>query len=142
MKSEMLLKHQTTTNPDFNFQFSLSHYTNSIVNPLLAQINETLRQTVASCTNILEGGGRTLIFSHICRLRPFLGVQNLLISIFLGIFRKIFYLGVYVYIKRVPPPLTHTHTNTGQTCTSKCTRVWCSSHLRMRGSRFSLFFAC
>ena len=57
MKSEMLLKHQTTTNPDFNFQFSLSHYTNSIVNPLLAQINETLRQTVASCTNIPGGGG-------------------------------------------------------------------------------------
>ena len=59
----------------------------------------------------LRVGGRTLIFSHICRLRPFLGVQNLLISIFLGIFRKIFYLGVYVYIKRVPPP-THTHTHT------------------------------
>ena len=34
-------------------------HTNSITNPLLAQINETLRQTVASCTNILagEGGG-------------------------------------------------------------------------------------
>ena len=109
----MLLKHQTTTNPDFNFQFPLSHYTNSIVNPLLAQINETLRQTVASCTNILGGGGggggRTLIFSHICRLRPFLEVQNLLISIFLGIFRKIFYFWVYVYIKRVPPP-PHTQT--------------------------------
>ena len=49
------------------------------------------------------------MFLHICRLRPFLGVQNLLILIFLGIFRKIFYLGVYVYIKRVPPP-THTQT--------------------------------
>ena len=57
MKSEMLLKHQTTTNPDFSFQFSHSHYTNSIVNPLLAQINEILRQTVASCTKILGGGG-------------------------------------------------------------------------------------
>ena len=58
-----------------------------------------------------EGGG-TLIFSHICRLRPFLGVQNLLISIFLGTFRKIFYLGVYVYINEStppPPPPTHTH---------------------------------
>ena len=67
-------------------QFSLSHYTlqhtNSITNPLLAQINETLRQTVASCTNILAGGGGDSdIFTH-SRLRPFLDVQNLLISIF------------------------------------------------------------
>ena len=42
-------------------QFSLSlhtlQHTNSITNPLLAQINETLRQTVASCTNVLAGGG-------------------------------------------------------------------------------------
>ena len=38
------------------------------------------------------------MFSHICRLRPFLGVQNLLISIFFGIFM------------RVPPPHTHTQT--------------------------------
>ena len=110
--------------------------------------------TVASCTNILAGGGGGgvgggwgvgggLIFSHICRLRPFLGrVQNLLISIILGMFRKIFYLGVYVYINEStppPPPPPHTHTNTGHTCTSECTRVWCSSHLRMRRSRFSLF---
>ena len=72
-------------------------------------------------------GWRTLMFSHICRLRPFLGVQNLLI--FFGIFMRV-------------PPHTHTHTNTGHTCTSKCKRVWCSSHLRMRGSRFSLFFVC
>ena len=50
------------------------------------------------------GEGRTLIFSHMCRLRPFLGVQNLLISIFLGI---------YVYVnKSTPPPPPHTHTHT------------------------------
>ena len=47
------LKHQT-------LQFSLPHHTlqhtKSITNPLLAQINETLRHTIASCTNILAGG--------------------------------------------------------------------------------------
>ena len=92
------LKHQT-------LQFSLSHHTLqhtiSITNPLLAQINETLRHTVASCTNILAGvgvgGGRTLIFSHISRLRPFLGVQNLFVSIFLGIFRKKLFGGICIY---------------------------------------------
>ena len=53
-----------------------------------------------------EGG--TLIFSHICRLRPLWGVQNLLISIFWGIFRKKD-LGVYVYINEsTPPPHTQT----------------------------------
>ena len=93
-------------------QFPLSHHTlqhtNSITNPILAQINETFRQTVASCTNILVGGGGGggLIFSHICRLRPFLGVQNLLISIVFGIF-------MYIYINEsTPPPHTHTHTHT------------------------------
>ena len=75
----------------------------------------------------------------ICRLRPFLGVQNRLISIFLG-FSCIHCLCINESIP--PPPHTHTHTNTKHTCTSKCTRVWCSSHLRMRGSRFSLFFVC
>ena len=78
------------------------------------------------------------IFTHHAhsRLRPFWGVQNLLISIFLGDFH------VYEYINESTPPHTHTHTNTGHTCTSKCTRVWCSSHLRMRGSSFSLFVVC
>ena len=80
-------------------------------------------------------GGRTLMFSHICRLRPFFWVQNLLISIFFWIF-------MYIFINESTPPPTHTHTNTGHTCSSKCTRVWCSLHLRMRGSRFSLFFVC
>ena len=91
-------------------QFPLSHHTlqhtNSITNPLLAQINETLRQTVASCTNILAGGGGgTLIFSHICRLRPFFGVQNLFhFNIFLAFH-------VYIYINEsTPPPHTHTQT--------------------------------
>ena len=70
----------------------------------------------------------------ICRLRPFLGVQNLLISIFLG-FSCIYCICIY---ESIPP----THTHTGHTCTSKCTRVWCSSRLRMRGSTFSLFFVC
>ena len=72
----------------------------------------------------------------ICKLRSFLGVQNLLISIFLG-FSCIHC--ICINESTPPPPPTHTHTNTGHTCTSKCTRVWCSSHLRMRGSRFSLF---
>ena len=59
----------------------------------------------------------------------------------LGDFRKIFYLGVYVYINESIPP-THTQTLGIHACTSKCTRVRCLSHLRMRGSRFSLFFVC
>ena len=72
----------------------------------------------------------------ICRLRPFLGVQNLLISIYLGCSC----IHCICLNESIPP--THTHTNTGHTCTSKCTRVWCSSHLRMRGTRFSLFIVC
>ena len=128
-------------------QFSLSHHTlqhtNSITNPLLAQINETLRQTVASYSNkYLPGGGggggkeKSDIFTH-SRLRPFLGVQNLLISFFWGGFSC-----MYIYKWQYPPPHKHTYTNTGHTCTSKCTRVWCSSHLRNIGSSFSLFFVC
>ena len=80
------------------------------------------------------GGGEedSDIFTH-SRLRPFLGVQNLLISIFLGDFH------VYIYINECTPP---THTNTGHTCTFKCIRVCCSSHLRMRGSSFFTFFVC
>ena len=34
------------------------------------------------------GGGGTLIFSHIRRLGPFLGVQNSEFQYFLGVFRK------------------------------------------------------
>ena len=71
----------------------------------------------------------------ICRLRPFLGVQNLFISIFLG-FSCVHCICIN---ESIPPPPPHTHTNTGHTCTSKCTRVWCSSQLRIRGSRFSHF---
>ena len=81
----------------------------------------------------LSGGGRTLMFSHICRLRPLLAFKIFKFQYFWGIF-------MYIYINESTPP--HTHINTGHTCTSKCTRVWCSSHLRMRGSRFSLFFVC
>ena len=69
----------------------------------------------------------------------FLGVQNLLISIVLG-FSCIHCICIDMRVS--PPPHTHTNTDTGHTCTSKCTRGWRSSHLRMRGSRFLLFFVC
>ena len=39
-------------------------------------------------------GGGTLIFSYICRLGPFFGVQNLNFNI-LGVFRKMNIVGVY-----------------------------------------------
>ena len=59
-------------------------------------------------TYLRGGGGDSDIFTHHAhsRLRPFLGVQNLLISIFLGDFY------VYKYINESPPPHTHTHTQT------------------------------
>ena len=44
---------------------------------------------VHQCVGGGGGGGGTLIFSNIRRLRLFLGVQNLEISIFLGVFRKL-----------------------------------------------------
>ena len=65
------------------------------------------------------GGGRTLIFSHICRFRHFfLGGEGVSKSFDFNIlvdFRKIFYLGVYVFINESTPP-PPPHTNTGHTC--------------------------
>ena len=39
------------------------------------------------------GGGGTLIFSHICRLGPFFGVQNSEFQYFLGFSEKFIFFG-------------------------------------------------
>ena len=54
----------------------------------------------------LPGWGDSDIFTHMYRLRPFLGVQNILISIFFGDFH--IYMDIYKCEYPLPPP-PHTH---------------------------------
>ena len=87
-------------------QFSLSHHTlqhtNSITNPLLSQINETLRQTVASCTNILAGSGGGLGYFH-----TYVGSDHFWgFKIFQFQYLFLDFL-VYIYIYIYIPPHTH-----------------------------------
>ena len=72
------------------------------------------------------------ILTHMYRLRPFLGVQNLLITIFFGVFERLFLavprgclqfvivvfpdhtqllFFIYIYINEPTPPPPHTHTH-------------------------------